>query len=261
MKRFYLPFAVIILALINGCIPQKQTVYMQDLSHDKGYENLYGELEVIVDKYKLMPNDQLFVNVYTSNPKLSEYFNPGRMGSSGGNVQNLSLYAYIIDDEMNIDFPFVGKINLSGCTRKDAKERIYEALKPFLSDAQVTVRLYNSTFIALGEFGRVGAISMGKEQITIFEAVALAGDIKPIGKKKKVQIMRPTPEGAQIYYVDLTDRNIIDSEQYYIYCNDVIYVRPMKARAFGISETFSFGVIGSVLAFTLSIFAFSKAFN
>jgi len=234
---------------------------MQDLNRNKDYENPFGKLEDIVDKYKLMPNDQLFVNIYTSNPKLSEYFNPGRIGSSGSNTQNLSLYAYIIDDEMNIEVPFVGKVNLSGCTRVEARERINDALKPFLSDAQVTVRLYNSTFIALGEFGRVGRIDMGKEQITIFEAVALAGDIRPYGKKKQVQIMRPTPDGAQIFFVDLTDRNIIDSEQYYIYCNDVLYVRPMKARAFGISETFSFGVIGSVMAFTLSIFAFSRAFK
>lgn len=260
--KFTLVCAVILsLSLFNGCIPQKETVYMQDLSKEKDYNNPYGELDGITNKYKLMPNDQLYVNVYTSNPKLSEYFNPGRNSNSNVNTQNISLFAYVIDDEMNIDFPFVGKINLSGCNKIEAKERISEALKPFLTDAQITVRLYNSTFLALGEFGRVGRIDMGKEQITIFEAVALAGDIKAIGKKKKVQIMRPTPEGAKIYTVDLTDRNIINSEQYYVYNNDVLYVRPMKARHFGIGETFSFGVVGTVLAFTLSVFAFSRAFK
>jgi len=244
--------------LLSSCIPQKQTVYLQNLSQKSGYENPYGELDGITNKYKLRPNDQLFIHVSTSNTRYSEYFNSGRNNSSNISTQNLLLFSYIIDDEMNIDFPFVGKINLSGCTITDAKERILKSLHYFLSDAQITIRLYNASFIALGEFGRTGRIEMGKEQITIFEAVALAGDIKFYGKKKKVMVTRPTPEGAISYFVDLTDRNILDSEQYYIYNNDLIYVRPMKARAWGIGETFSFGFLGSVLALTISILAITK---
>jgi len=247
---------------LNGCIPQKQTVYFQDLSQKRNYENKYGEIDGITNKYKLRPNDRLYIYVTTSNPKLSEYFNLGRTGTSNVSAQNLTLFSYIIDDEMNIDFPFVGKINLDDCTRYEAKEKIIAALIPFLSDAQVTVRLFDTSFIALGEFGKPGRIDMGKEQVTIFEAVALAGEIKPYGKKKKVHIIRPTPEGSISYIVDLTDRNLIDSEFYYIYSNDIIYVRPMKARMWGIGESFSLGVaggvIGSALALTMSIIALTK---
>jgi polysaccharide export outer membrane protein len=176
------------------------------------------------------------------------------------NVQNLSLYLYLIDDDMNIDFPFVGKINLAGCTVADAKVRIIEALESFLNDAQIIIKLHSSSFVAIGEFGRVGRIEMGtgKDQITIFEAVALAGDIKLTGKKKQVKITRPTSEGSISYLVDLTDKNILDSDVYYIYNNDIIYVRPMKAKSWGIGETFSFGVLGSVLAFTISILALTR---
>jgi polysaccharide export outer membrane protein len=248
---------VLLLSLLNSCIPQKQIIYMQDLSQNAEYQNPYGELDGITNKYKLMANDQLYIHVFTSNPKLSEFFNIGRNNINYTN-QSLSLYTYVIDDEMNIDFPFVGKINLEGCTVLEAKNRIIESLESFLNDAQITIRLYNSSFIALGEFGKVGRIDMGKEQITIFEAVALAGDIKSVGKRKKVMIARPTPEGTISYFVDLTDRNILDSDKYYVYNNDIIYVRPMRAKAFGIGETFSFGFIGSILAFTISILAISK---
>ena len=252
--------AVILLSLLNSCIPQKQTVYLQDLSQNAGYQNPYGEIDGITNKYKLRVNDQLYIHVFTSNPKLSEYFNIGRSSNTNVSNQNISLYSYVIDNEMNIDFPFVGKINLEGCTVTTAKEQIIKSLDTFLNDAQITIRLYNSSFVALGEFGRVGRIDMGKEQITIFEAVALAGDIKLTGKKKKVMVTRPTPEGSVSYFIDLTDRNILDSDKYYIYNNDILYVRPMKAKQWGFGETFSFGIIGSVLAFTISILALTKRF-
>jgi polysaccharide export outer membrane protein len=249
--------AILFLLLLNACIPQKQTVYFQDLSQKNDYQNPYAKIDTITNKYKLKVNDLLYIYVYTSNPKLSEFFNSGR-NNTNITGQNTFLYSYIIDDDMNIDFPFVGKINLSGCTSADAKDRILEALNSFLNDAQITLKLLNPSFVALGEFGKVGRIEMGNEQINIFEAVALAGDIKVTGKKKKVKITRPTDEGSITYLVDLTDKNILDSDIYYIYNNDIIYVRPMKAKSWGIGETFSFGVLGTVLAFTISIIALTR---
>ena len=254
-----------LLSLLNGCIPQRETVYLQDKTEQEDYVNPYGELESITNKYILKTNDQLYINVTTADTRLSEYFNPNR-SSSGSNInQTFSMFTYLIDDNMDIDFPFVGKINLKNCTLAGAKQKVLKALEPFLDDAQITMRIYNSSFVALGEFGRVGKIDMSKEQITIFEAVALAGDIKSHGKRKEVQITRPTSEGAVTYFVDLTDRNIVGSDKYYIYSNDIIYVRPMKAKSWGFGESFSLGafsstigVLSSTLALIFAIQAFKK---
>lgn len=249
---------LLVIVLTHACIPQKETVYFQEKSKRNNYENPYGAPESVTEKYFLRPNDQLYIHVNTSNPKLSEYFNPGRGSSGGVTQQNTMLYTYPINDQMEIDFPFVGKINLQGCNLVMAKERIAQALKPFLSDAQLVVRISGPSFVALGEFGRVGRIDMGKEQITIYEAVALAGEVKPYGKKRKVKIVRPTPQGSEFFYVDLTDKNLVDSDHYYIYHNDMLYVRPMKARAWGIGESFSFGVAGSLIAIYLTVQALVK---
>ena len=255
----------LLLSLLNGCIPQRETVYLQDKTEQEDYVNPYGKLESITNKYILRTNDQLYINVSTANTELSEYFNPNR-SSSGGNVnQTFSMFTYLIDDNMDIDFPFVGKINLENCTLAGAKQKVMKELESFLDDAQITIRIYNTSFVALGEFGRSGKIDMSKEQITIFEAVALAGDIKSHGKRKEVQITRPTPEGAITYFVDLTDRNIVDSDKYYVYSNDIIYVRPMKAKSWGFGESFSLGafsstigVLSSTLALIFAIQAFKK---
>ncbi|WP_010664051.1 polysaccharide biosynthesis/export family protein [Marinilabilia salmonicolor] len=247
----------ILIGLISGCIPQKETVYLQNQADDRNYENPYSDLTTITERYVLRPNDLLYIQVNTSNPKLSEFFNPNRSGGSS-NQQSQSLYTYLVDDNMNIDFPFVGTINFEGCTLQQAREKMESVLVPFVSDAHVKMRLASDSFVILGEVGSPGRIKMGKEQITIYEAIALAGDVRTFGKRKEIKIIRPDGDGYKTFFVDITDNNIVGSDEYYVYPNDLIYVRPMKAKSFGIGETFSFGIISSVLALYLTIEAISR---
>ncbi|MDG5800562.1 polysaccharide biosynthesis/export family protein [Marinilabiliaceae bacterium ANBcel2] len=251
MKKTVLALLLIVLMLTGGCVPQRHTVYMQDQASDSDYEERYGKPETVTNRYRLQPNDALFIRIRTANPQLGEYFNPGTGTSSQASTS--PLFTYPIDDDYNIDFPFVGKINLKGCTRRDAKDRVKEALEPYARDAQVTLRLSNPTFTAIGETGSRGKIDMGKEQVTIYEAVAMAGDVRTFGVRREVKIVRPTPEGSYSYYVDLTDDQIIDSDHYWIYPNDLIYVRPMRAKQWGIGESFSFGILTSAIAVYLTI--------
>jgi polysaccharide export outer membrane protein len=65
--------------------------------------------------------------------------------------------------------------------------------------------------------------------------------------------VRPTAEGTVTMIVDLTDRNIVDSQRYYIYPNDLIYVEPMLVKQFGIGETFSFSMISWLVSIVLFI--------
>lgn len=251
-------FFVFLTVVAVSCIPQKETVYLQDQSDDRNYQNPYSDLTSITERYILRPNDQLYIQVNTSNPKLSDFFNPSRSSGGGNTQQNQSLYTYLIDDSMNIDFPFVGKVNLEGCNLQQAREKMGKVLIPFVSDAHVKLRLASNSFVILGEVGSPGRINMGKEQITIYEAIALAGDVRSFGKRKEIKIVRPDGDGYKTFFVDITDNNIVGSDEYYIYPNDLIYVRPMKAKSFGIGETFSFGIISSVLALYLTIEAISR---
>ncbi|MGQ1890674.1 polysaccharide biosynthesis/export family protein [Thermophagus sp. OGC60D27] len=250
-------YVVIVTGMTQGCIPQKETIYFQNYEKDKDYQNPYNDLTSLTERYVLRPNDVLYIQVTTSNPKISEFFNPNR--STGSNSQlSQSLYTYLIDDSMHIDFPFVGKVDLRGCTLQQAKYKMQKVLQPMVSDAHVKMRLANNYFVILGEVGNPGRIQMDKEQITIFEAIGLAGDIKTFGKRKEIKIVRPWKDGYQTLYLDITDNNIVGSDQFYVYPNDIIYVRPMKAKSFGIGETFSFGMISSVLAIYLTIRAITQ---
>ena len=262
IKKYFRKTPVFLLAimatsLLFSCIPQKQTRYLQDLSSGKNYSKP-DTITGITNRYFLHPNDYLFVRVNTPDPKISEFFNPSSSGSASGGQLSSRMFYYQIDDNMDIDFPFTGKINMKGCNLSMAKDRIIEALQPFLKEATVSVKLANANFTILGEVRKPGIQNMDKDQITIFEAIATAGDLSPFGKRKKVLLLRQTPQGEKTFTLDLTDKNIVNSEFYYVYPNDLIYVRPMKAKTWGVGESFSLGVISSTIALYLTLQAILK---
>ncbi|MCX6238696.1 MAG: polysaccharide biosynthesis/export family protein, partial [Bacteroidia bacterium] len=159
-------------------------------------------------------------------------------------------------DKGEIDFPSLGKIPVKGLTRSEVKQKLTEILKSQIDNFTLMVELTNTYFIILGE-ANSGIYTMSKDQITIYEAIAMSGDLTIYSKRKQVKIIRPTISGISIVKtIDLTDKNLLDSEESYIYPNDIIYIEPIKAKMFGFGETFSLSFITSLISFYLLIRTF-----
>lgn len=251
-KITMLLLAAMSMSLVS-CIPQKYVTLMQDQNGDGATE--FAALDSITNRYKLNVNDYLYVRVKSPDEKLSEPFNitSGNSMNMGGS-QNSTFYYYLIDDNMDIDMPIVGKVNLKGCNIEQAKGVIYNAVSEYLKDFTLTVKLATNSFTILGEVGSQGVKKMDRDQITVYDALAMSGGFSTYAKRKEVKLLRKDEQGRQhMYTLDLTDENIINSDFYYIYPNDVLYVRPMKVKMLGFGETFSLGLITSLITFYLLI--------
>lgn len=229
---------------------------MQDHDREEGYVNPYKPVTAVTEAYKIKPKDYLYIRVITPNEELSDLYNLS--GGQGGNMNysyagGSKFISYLVNDEGNIDFPYIGNIAVAGLTLSQIKERMYSILQKYMDTFTLQVHLTNNQYTILGEINSPGQYEMSKDQLTLYEAVAIAGDLTVYGKRNQVKIMRPTETGTQTILADLTDKNIIDSEQYYILPNDLIYIEPKRAKQAGISETFSFGVITTIISFSLLI--------
>ena len=61
--------------------------------------------------------------------------------------------------------------------------------------------------------------------MTIFQALALSGDLRNAGDRRHVRIIRPHGnEEPEVLEFDIRTNTIIDSKYYYVYPNDLIYV-------------------------------------
>jgi polysaccharide export outer membrane protein len=120
------------------------------------------------------------------------------------------------------------------------------ALKSYIADAVVTVKMVNNYVSIIGEVQRPGKYPIYKDRLNIFQALAMAGDISTYGNRQKIQLIRQTPDGNTVKEFSLKDRSIIGSQFFYVMPNDVIYAPPMKGRFFRM-DSFPYSIILSTI--------------
>ncbi len=103
--------------------------------------------------------------------------------------------------------------------------------RELVKDPVVTVEFLSAGFSVMGEVNRPGKFNFNKDQLTILEAIAMAGDLGIQGKRENVAIVRHEVDGVHTYRVDLTNfSELVKSPAYYVRQDDVIYVEPNNVK-------------------------------
>jgi polysaccharide export outer membrane protein len=203
-----------------SCVPTRQLNYFNDL-------NELQEPGVNPRTQKLiMPFDKLYIKVISIDLQTSQIFNATEeMRSSISN----GILGYLVDEAGNVNFPFVGNINVLSLTTTQASEKIQKALSAYVSNTSVTVKYVDNQVTVMGEVSHQGVFPFIQDKLNIYEALGLGGGLTQYGDRKKIILIRN--EGAKImhYRLDLSDSKIADKDYYYILPNDVIVVEPLKA--------------------------------
>ena len=217
-RRFSICIILLCFALLQACIPMRKVVYMKN--------NPIIEKEIIITPpvHHLEIGDVLFVRVLSSNDKSYEFFNvETNTNSSANNTSMASLYlnGSTINSKGVIEIPIIGEIYLLGKNLEEAKISIQKVVEEYLQDAIVIVKLANFQVTILGEVNKPGTFPVLKENVTIFEALALAGDLSDYANRQKIKIVRTYNNKKKIYTIDLTNQQLLLSDFYYLRNNDI----------------------------------------
>ncbi len=221
-KYFIIKLSFLTLAfLISACGSKKNVVYFQDT----------GNFETLVNKNNFVPkfkvDDLVSIFISTLDPEASVPFNLVR-GSSSVDSRGEPV-DYLIDKEGEIDFPVIGKVKIAGLSSEEVRLLLRQRLSDYLKDPIINIRLMNYTVTILGEVNQPGTYPVNGEQITILEALGLAGDLTIKGLRENILVIRDF-NGAKVYTrIDLTKKGALDSPVYYLTQNDVVYVEPNKS--------------------------------
>jgi polysaccharide biosynthesis/export protein len=244
--RFSLVAIIVIQA--TSCITYNKLSYLQ---HDASAAD---SIRTIQPKdYRIQLYDNVYIKVSTPDPQWSEMFNTLRTSEANSSLseQSADLISYSVNNEGYIYIPFVGKYEAAGKTLLVVKNELEQLLKAYVTDASVTVKMVNNYVSILGEVKSPGKYPIYKERLTIFQALAMAGDLAEYSNRNKIQVIRQVDSITVVKEYSLTDRKIISSEFYYVMPNDVIYSEPMKGKFFQMNA-FPYGVIlTSVTTFIL----------
>jgi len=232
-KRFY-GLLIVFLVLLGSCTSHRQLVYLKDVD-STSTESFYPKSR---PSYQIQNRDILYIKIYSLNEEMSSLINQ-TLGSYQQNLfQNetsLFINGYAVSDSGFIEIPVLGRIHIAGKTLDEAITAIHERSDLYLKDATIIVKLISFKFSVIGEVNRPGTYNNFNSQLTVLEAISMAGDITDYGNRHRIHVLRPESSGTRSFRLDLTDRNILTSDGFFLLPNDMVYVEPIKSKTFRIN--------------------------
>lgn len=250
--------------LLASCSAQKRVWYLQDArpyTPEQIAEN--GQI-------RIKPLDRLTVVVNSKDPELAVPFNSSTSYNSltGNQLTNAtssqSLQVRTVDENGLLDMPVIGKIDCKGMTRTELAQAIADKIVEggYINDPSVNVQFDDMKISIIGEVARAGQYNVTRDKLSIFDALAMAGDITIYGIRTEVAVQREINGVRSIEYLDLTSKDIFNSPAFYIQQNDVIYVKPnkYKAQAGEISQNRNFylSLVSTAISVTTLIVTLTK---
>jgi polysaccharide export outer membrane protein len=234
---------LLIVILISSCTSQKKLLYLQ------------GDPSIIANDstsfvMKLYPGDFFTVDLYTVNP---EAF-PGLslMNDKPSVTDNRSAYekGFVIDQNGNSSLPYIGMVHLAGLSLTEAHDTLHNRFKKLIDEPVLVIKKLSFKVSIVGEVFKPGLYYVPNEQITLIEALAMAGDLNNFGDRTNIKILRRTATGTQEMIVDLTSKTAMTGANKFIYPDDIIYVSPTRKKAFSTISTATI-VFTSILTVTI----------
>lgn len=233
--RYYKLLIIGLVVLLSACNAQRRVLYLQDVES--------GSEVVLPDNYviRIKPLDQITVVVNSKNPELAAPFNTstsynalsGMAATQASSASQNNLQVLTVDSKGYITLPIIGEVKVSGLTREEAEDKIEKMIVDgeYIADPKVNVRFAKLTVSIIGDVTRPGRYDINKDQLTIFEALALAGDLTIYGDRENVAVIREKDGKSVVTKLDLRSQDIFSSPCFYIEQNDVIIVSPNKYKA------------------------------
>jgi polysaccharide export outer membrane protein len=200
----------------------------------------------------IIPHDELYIRVSSFD---SEEINPFSRDLSGSMGVNVNLLSYTVNSNGSIHLPLLNDVYVKDLTLSEASAKIADLLQPYLTKPSVVMKFVSNNVTILGEVANPGLYTFSEEDLNIFQALGLAGDITIFGDRDQVVLIRKSDSLLTTSTISMNKDDFLTSNLFFIQDDDVIYVKPLKRRVFGFEE-FPFPLLLSVVSTTLLTISF-----
>src|SRR4030042_1136617 len=230
-------FLLSALSVFISCTPTKKLKYVATSDPGTPKSEYFNDRS----EKTIQPYDYLYIKIFSLDERTNNIFND-RYSST----YETELLSYAVDDKGNINMPFIGVINVKDLTINQAKIQIEKSLSVYLNNISVVVRFISNKITILGEIVRPGQYSFYDEKVTVFQAIGFAAGSTIVANLSDVTLIREKDNKITYHHLDLTKKNIVASEYYYLLPNDVIIINPVNAK-FRSLRDYSLNIFDSIL--------------
>lgn len=231
--RLLLSFFAVV--LLSSCEARKDLNYMQDI------EKYAQEIARNQSATTLQSGDELVITITAKDMDVVKPFNQNY--SSGEMLQNVQITGnvpnrtntssgptYRVDYEGFIDFPVIGRVEVSGKSVEQFREILYQKLTRYIKNPTINVKLNNFKVSVMGEVNRPGQFVLTDGKGTIMEALSMAGDLSIYGVRDQILLIRSVDGKMENIKIDITKSDFLVSPYYALKQGDVIYVPANKTK-------------------------------
>lgn len=215
-------FVITSIFMLSACGGSKRIGYFKNIP-----DTLTQPMVIKHSDYQepvIQANDILSVKIQTIGTQASDI--------GPGNASEKSEYSgYMVDKEGNIELPMVGRVKVVGLTTSAAREAIRAKVDQFYKDAVVNVMFANFQITVLGEVNKPAKYVIANERVSVLDAIGLAGDMTPFGKRDNVLLIREERGSKVFVRFNLNSTDVFQSPYFYLRQGDQIYVEPNKSRS------------------------------
>ncbi|MBY0476795.1 MAG: polysaccharide biosynthesis/export family protein [Chitinophagaceae bacterium] len=245
MKQNLCLLAVCAIAFLASCVSpeklRKENVYFNE-GLDSTKLSQYQLIEPVIQKGDLL---QITISSRSSssNQLFSQNYSAGSGTTSGGatgaGTSASGAGGYLVDIVTGeIKLPLLGVITADGMTKLQLEKEIIKRSMDYLKeDPIVNIRYLNFRVTFLGSVGAPGSKIFESERVSFLQALGDVGGIAPGGDLKNILLFREQNGTRTMHTIDLTNGNFLNSPNYYLKQNDVVYVSPSKRQLVAMDQT------------------------
>lgn len=211
---------------LQSCTTNKDIIYFQNTTNNEEFTN------VLINS-KIQINDILNIKVNSKIAITAMPFNNESTSTiSSMDIDVLKIKGYLVDIDGNINFPILGEIKVTDKSTMELEKFLKEKLinEEQMVDATVTVRILNSKVTILGEVNKPGTYNFTEQNLTLLQAIGLAGDLTINGKRNDILLIKMEGNTKVVSKIDMTKTDWFTSPNFYVKNNDVIVVSPNSSK-------------------------------
>lgn len=241
---------LMIIVVISSCIPNEKIILFQN---KEGVEEL--GLDTLItpprSEYFLQPRDLISINFFSNVESAVEPFKQSTIDVIGGGGQQGGQQVgqqgigqalgqtFVIDNNGHLLVNTLEPVLASGLSTRQLKDFLEEKIRKDkgIKDISINVSLAGIRYTTTGEISGGQQLIAGSEA-NLLEAIANAGGFNINADRQRVQLLRNYEGGVKWHEIDVTQRNLMLTEFWYIKPGDIIYAPPLKLREIGAGDNF-----------------------
>ncbi|MAY84840.1 MAG: hypothetical protein CMP59_11975 [Flavobacteriales bacterium] len=211
----------IIASFFAACAPYNPSIMFKT---DRGYE--YDEIvRDSINEWKIAPNDIISFRLFTNNgfrliDVTNENLQQMRMLNEGIN--------YTVEYDGIVNLPIIGRVDIAGKTLREAELFLEELYEEVYIDPFIMLNVTNRRVtIFPGNGGNGMVITLQNNNVTLLEALALAGGLREDGRANRITLIRGDLADPMIHHIDLSHIEGISQGNIILQAGDIIYVEPL----------------------------------